>query len=218
MSGKWVVLEGMEGCGKGTLTMALRDHFGKAGQLDEVVFVREPGGTLFGERVREVLLTGNHNPVNPLAEMLLFFAARTQLVDEVIIPALNAGKLVISERNWVSSMVMQGLTDETEAQVGALIGMMKDTFAVYPDLYLFLDIDLKTSLARKAARGQLDRFEQRDDAYFSTVYDGYQKWAGEQFVWTGAEIIPTPVVKIDGTLSREEVLKASVEAIAELLK
>ena len=217
MSGKWVVLEGMEGCGKGTLVMKLREHFEKTGQLDNVVFVREPGGTLFGEEVRKLLLADYHTRVNPLAEMLLFFAARTQLMDEVILPALAAGKLVISERNCVSSMVMQGLTDETEAQVGSLIGMVKDTFTVYPDLYLFLDIDLKTSLKRKAIRGQLDRIEQRDDAYFETVYDRYQKWAAEQFVWAGAEVIPTPVVKIDGALSREDVLSASVDALTELL-
>lgn len=215
MSGKWVVIEGMEACGKGTLRNGLADEWDEDIR-GNIVFVREPGGTPFGEQVRNLLLHSRDAATVPMAETLLFFAARTQLIADVIIPALAAGKLVVSERNWVSSWVMQGMDDAQQAQVGALIGMLNDTFGVNPDLYLYLDIDLETSLTRKTARGGLDNIEQRGEEYFAQVLAGYRKWAAEQFVWTGSEVIDTPVVVIDGEQSPEAVLSQAVNAIYKL--
>ena len=133
---------------------------------------REPGGTPVAEKIREILLAEHSEPIVPLAELLLVFAARAQHIEQVIKPALARGEWVISDRFTDATYAYQGAgRDLGVAKVELLEQFVQGSMR--PDLTVFLDVPLETGLARITQRGQLDRFEKEPTLFFERVRSAY---------------------------------------------
>ena len=177
-NGFFITFEGSEGCGKSTQIALLAESLRSSGQ--DPLLIREPGGTPAGETIRHLL---QHAPEGenlvPEAEILLFAASRAQLVRETILPALAAGRVVISDRFLDSTTVYQGVARRIPPDQTARI----NAFAVggcLPDVTFLLDLDRKTSLARiHAGKRSLDRIERESEDFFDAVRAGYLKLALE---------------------------------------
>jgi dTMP kinase len=169
MAGLFVTFEGIDRSGKTTQARMLVDALG-----DEALAVREPGGTEAGERLRELLKDGQLT-LGAEAEALLFAAARAELVAQVIRPALEAGRVVVSDRFLDSSLAYQGVARGLGVDEVKQINRFA-TQGVTPDLTFLLEIDP----ARAAERaGQLDRFEDEGDSLQKSVYEAYRELAAE---------------------------------------
>ncbi|MEE3607643.1 dTMP kinase [Avibacterium paragallinarum] len=171
MKGKFIVIEGLEGAGKTTAREAILATLQQAG-IDDVVFTREPGGTPLAEKLRQLIKYETEEPVSDKAELLMLYAARIQLVENVIKPALEAGKWVIGDRHDLSSQAYQGGGRQIDAQ---LLQTLKNTVLgdFSPDLTLYLDLDPEIGLARARGRGELDRIEQQEIAFFQRTRRRY---------------------------------------------
>lgn len=169
MTGKLITFEGGEGAGKTTVIESVLAFLKGAGV--DVVGTREPGGTPFGEALRDAILLAPH-PVCPEAELLAMFAARSQHLHDVIEPALEAGKWVVCSRFVDSSYAYQGGGRKVPLQS---IQALEDTFVrVRPDLTFYLDLHPSDGHARIAARPEgLDRIEREDLAFFQSVRQAY---------------------------------------------
>ncbi|MBS7661200.1 dTMP kinase [Pseudomonas lalucatii] len=177
MSGLFITLEGPEGAGKSTNRDYLAARLRECGI--DVLLSREPGGTPLAERVRELLLAPSDEPMAADTELLLVFAARAQHLERVIRPALARGCVVLCDR----------FTDATYAYQGGGRGLPEARIAVLedyvqgdlrPDLTLVFDLPVEVGLARAAARGRLDRFEQEGRAFFEAVRQTYLRRAESQ--------------------------------------
>ncbi|MFK5922848.1 MAG: dTMP kinase [Verrucomicrobiota bacterium] len=194
----FISFEGSEGCGKSTQIARLVEILEKQGR--EVLLTREPGGTVVGERIRDLLqYTPEAVGMSSEAELLLFAASRAQLVREVIEPTLQQGKWVIADRFMDSTTVYQGLGRGLDAQAVRSI----NEFAVgevKPDLTFLLDMDAKQGHARaqaaSQAAGQFDRMEDQELDFFERVRQGYLDLAKEE---------KERIVVIDAAKSIEEV-------------
>ena len=164
MTGKFIVIEGLEGAGKSTAHQCVVDTLKELG-INDVVFTREPGGTPLAEKLRHLIKHETEEPVTDKAELLMLYAARIQLVDNVIKPALAQGKWVVGDRHDMSSQAYQGGGRQLgEAFLTHLKQIVLGDFE--PDLTLYLDIDPAVGLARARGRGELDRIEQQDLDFF----------------------------------------------------
>ena len=164
MAGKFIVIEGLEGAGKSTAHQCVVDTLKELG-INDVVFTREPGGTPLAEKLRHLIKHETEEPVTDKAELLMLYAARIQLVDNVIKPALAQGKWVVGDRHDMSSQAYQG----GGRQLGVtLLNNLKQTVLgdFEPDLTLYLDIDPAVGLARARGRGELGRIEQQHLDFF----------------------------------------------------
>jgi len=177
VSGLFITLEGPEGAGKSTNREYLAARLREQGV--DVVMTREPGGTPLAERIRELLLAPSEERMAVDTELLLMFAARAQHLAEVIRPALARGAVVLCDR----------FTDATYAYQGGGRGLSVERIAILesfvqgelrPDLTLVFDLPVEIGLARAAARGRLDRFEQEGQAFFEAVRQAYLQRAGQQ--------------------------------------
>jgi len=177
VSGLFITLEGPEGAGKSTnrdyLAARLREH-----GLD-VVLTREPGGTPLAEKVRELLLAPSDEVMAADTELLLVFAARAQHLAQVIRPALAKGSVVLCDRFTDATYAYQGGgRGLSVARIAALEQFVQGDLR--PDLTLVFDLPVEVGLARAAARGRLDRFEQEGQAFFEAVRQAYlQRAQGE---------------------------------------
>jgi dTMP kinase len=167
-AGRFIVLDGNEGCGKSTQARLLHERLVRDGA--DAVLVRDPGTTRIGERIRAILLDPEHGEMAMRAEMLLYMAARAQLMAEIILPALNAGKIVISDRFVSSTLAYQlggdGLTSKDIRGVAEVAIRGR-----WPDLTLILDMPPQAALAR--VERAKDRIEQRPMAYHEQVRKNY---------------------------------------------
>ena len=173
--GKFITFEGLDGCGKSTqlekLATTLRD------QGIDVVTTREPGGTEIGEQVRAVLLNSRTAGLDPLAEMALMFASRAQLIAEVILPALNAGKWVLCDRFTDSTEAYQGGGRQLGSEsVLRLHEVLCGNF--WPDLTILMDSDVSSSVKRarrrnKGAEQDENRFEKESNQFFTRVHEKF---------------------------------------------
>ncbi len=168
--GRFITIEGIEGVGKSTNISFLQSLLDERGV--ESLTTREPGGTPLGERVREILLDKKQHAMQPMAELLLMFAARSQHVNEFIEPALKAGKWVICDRFTDSSYAYQGggrnLGMNTIAQLELL------TLGDYqPDCTFILDLPVEAGLKRAENVGEKDRFESEESAFFNRVRQAF---------------------------------------------
>ncbi|OTQ73124.1 MULTISPECIES: dTMP kinase [unclassified Gilliamella] len=201
MTGKFIVIEGLEGAGKttaiNTVARILKQH-----HISDLQFTREPGGTPIAEALRNIIKNGLDNePLTDKAELLMLYAARIQLVDNVIKPALKMGKWVIGDRHDLSTQAYQGggrqidkvFIETLQAQV---LGNFK------PDLTLYLDIAPELGLMRARSRGQLDRIEQQSLPFFERIRQRYLQLAERD----------NTIVTIDANKSIEEVT-AQIETI-----
>ena len=164
MVGKFIVIEGLEGAGKSTAHQCVVDALKELG-IDDVVFTREPGGTPLAEKLRHLIKHETEEPVTDKAELLMLYAARIQLVENVIKPALAQGKWVVGDRHDMSSQAYQGGGRQLDQR---LLQSLKETILgdFEPDLTLYLDIDPAVGLARARGRGELDRIEQQNLDFF----------------------------------------------------
>jgi dTMP kinase len=167
----FVTFEGVDGSGKSTQAELLRDWLAKEGR--EVVATREPGGTPLGERVRELLLDGE--TMAPWTEAALFTAARAELVEHVIGPALADGTEVICDRYLDSSLAYQGVA--RGLGVERVLGFNVEAIrGILPDVTFLLLVDVDE--ARKRSAAARDRIEREGDAFLSLVANGYRQLAG----------------------------------------
>ncbi|HEX2068951.1 MAG TPA: dTMP kinase [Actinomycetota bacterium] len=173
-SGIFIVFEGVEGAGKGTQIELARDYLRSKGR--EVVMTREPGGTGFGDRLREAILDAATGKVDPRAEALLFAASRAHLVTSVIRPALAEGKVVLCDRFIDSSIAYQGVARGLGEQDVLTLNAWA-TQGLFPDVVILLHLDPEESLARAPNRN--DRFEAENLAFHQKVSDAYLKIAEE---------------------------------------
>ncbi|GBO49050.1 dTMP kinase [Pectobacterium versatile] len=178
MNSKFIVIEGLEGAGKTTarniVVETLRSH-----GVKDVVFTREPGGTPLAEKLRELIKQGMADEkVTDKAEVLMLYAARVQLVDNVIKPALVNGNWVIGDRHDLSSQAYQGGGRGIDQH---LLRSLRDTVLgdFRPDLTLYLDLPPAIGLQRARQRGELDRIEQESLAFFDRTRSRYQELAAE---------------------------------------
>lgn len=168
--GVFITLEGPEGCGKTTQSKLLCDFLKKEGY--GVLLTREPGGTFVGEKIRDVLLNPGYKNVSKNTELMLFETARSQIVNEVILPALGKNKIVISDRFSDSTIVYQGYAGNLDIEKIKII----DKFAtsdLMPDITILLDIDTKKGLERATSHKKKDRMEMRPLSFHKKVRNGY---------------------------------------------
>lgn len=174
--GFFITFEGIEGCGKSTQLELLKAHLEKKGRA--VLSVREPGGTLLGERVRSVLLNGTEEGVDPWAELFLYEACRAQLVAKVIKPALTEGKVVLCDRFFDSTVAYQGFGRGLDAQKIEGLNALA-TGGLVPDLTILVDCPEEVGLKRAWARinasagAREDRFEKEELAFHRRVRGGF---------------------------------------------
>jgi len=209
--GKFITFEGLDGCGKSTQMNRLADVL--RGDGIDVVTARQPGGTPIAEQVRAILLNSKTTGLAPLAELALMFAARAQLIAEVIEPAVAAGRFVLVDRFTDSSEEYQGggrgLGSQAVLDVHRVI-----CGGLNPDLTVLMDSDAAASVARarrrnvKAASGGDDenRFELENRAFFERVHDAYLKIAARE---------PQRVYMVDARRDQETVHR---EIVAEVRK
>ena len=171
--GKFIVLEGADGSGKSTQARLLAEALRRRGL--PVDHLRDPGGTAGGDAIRSVLLGGI--PLDRATEAFLFLASRAQLVAEKIRPALAAGRVIVCERYFPSTLVYQGLAAGLSADALARLRTVVEASAdgVLPDALLVLEVEEGAGLRRIAAEGRaLDRIERKGAAYQALVRDGYR--------------------------------------------
>jgi dTMP kinase len=213
--GRFITFEGLDGCGKSTQMQRLADLLRQEGI--EVVTTREPGGTSIGERIRAIVLDSATSGLAARAELALFFASRSQQVHEIILPALTAGKWVLSDR----------FTDSSEAYQGGGRGLGSEAVLtmhrvacgnLQPDMTVLMDSDVASSVARARRRNQAkvatapggeadeNRFEQENQAFFTRVHDAYLAIAQRE---------PERVLMLDARRQPDVVHKEIVEAVRQ---
>ena len=174
--GLFLSLEGGEGAGKSTQHRHIIEWFKAQGR--DVVETREPGGTPISEQIRQLLLDTRNAGLNSVAELLLLFAARAQLLQEVIRPALAEGKVVISDRFTDASYAYQGggreMGSEAVSRIEALVHP-----DLQPDMTLLFDVPVEQGMARVAGRGEADRFEVESLLFFERVRNAYLQRAAD---------------------------------------
>lgn len=203
MNSKFIVIEGLEGAGKTTArdTVVATLH---AQGINDIVFTREPGGTPLAEKLRDLIKQGIDGEVlTDKAEVLMLYAARVQLVENVIKPALARGSWVVGDRHDLSSQAYQGGGRGIDSK---LMTSLRDTVLgeFRPDLTLYLDLPPVVGLARARARGELDRIEQESLAFFERTRARYLELAAAD----------SSIKTIDASLSIEQVS----ESISQVLK
>ncbi|MDD5948992.1 MAG: dTMP kinase [Lachnospiraceae bacterium] len=206
MKGLFISLEGPDGCGKSTQIAFMKSSLESRGY--DVIVTREPGGTVISEQIRQVILDKNNMAMQDTTELLLYAAARAQLVGEVIKPAVEAGKVVICDRFVDSSAVYQGIARGLgvdtvyEVNAYALQNMM-------PDITFFLDMPAAEGIRRKNNQHDLDRMELQKAAFHEKVVEGYRQLAQTQ---------KERIVTIDAMKSIEEIRIEIEERLIPLLK
>ncbi len=200
LSEKFIVLDGPDGCGKSTQTQKLSEWIKEKGV--EVVSFRDPGGTEIGEKIRRILLNPEHAAMCTRTELLLYMAARAQLWEEKIKPALDRGCCVVLDR-WISSTcAYQGYAGGfgIENVIRIAEGCLE---RVWPDLTIILDIDLATAGTR--LNRELDRMEQKGDVYHQKVREGFLELAKGR----------DDIVVIDAQESIEQVHRIIIKKIGD---
>lgn len=201
---RFISIEGGEGAGKSTVIAALRDFLAARGF--EVVLTREPGGTASGEAIRALLLDPG-NALTPETELLLMFAARAQLVREVIRPALVRGAAVLTDRFTDASFAYQG--GGRGIDTGVIADLDRWAAGIKPDLTLLLDVGVELGLQRTRTRGgEPDRIERERGDFFERVRTAYLARAAAE---------PERFRVIDASFPQATVVAAVVSAVDEWL-
>ena len=205
MKGLFIVMEGPDGSGKTTQINLLEQYLKEAGY--ECLITREPGGTVIGEEVRELILNPEYKEMSPVTEMLLYAASRAQLVHEVIGPALEAGRIVISDRFVDSSIVYQGIA--RNLGISTVAAVNAPGIGIYrPDGIFYIDLSEEEGIRRKKNQKKLDRMEQESIDFHHLVSEGYRKVLAER----------PEVIKIDGGKDIDVIQKKIRNHVDELLK
>lgn len=199
--GLFVTFEGIDGVGKSTQIAHAKAYLESCGH--RVVVMREPGGTKVGERIREVLLDPALDSMSPRAELLLYEAARAQVVDELITPALTAGTTVVCDRFYDSTTAYQGAGRGLDAAKIAELNMLA-TNNLKPDITFVLDLDPHISLARALKVAEADRLEQEGVRFMEKVRAGFLALAAHE---------PERVVVLDASGTPEHIATQVQQAL-----
>jgi len=201
----FITLDGGDGCGKSTQIRRLAEKLQSHGH--EVVCCRDPGSTPLGDAVRDILLNRQELHIADITEVFLFTAARAQLVQEVIRPALKSGKIVLSDRFLISTFVYQcyagGVSEEVLKSIAA--AAVGETL---PDLGIVLDIPYEAAIQRIGHRAVPDRMECKGEEYHRLVREGFLKYAAAE---------PERYTVIDATPSPSEVAEAIWKIVAAVI-
>lgn len=207
MKGIFITMEGPDGSGKTTQIRLLQQDLSEKGY--QVIITREPGGTVISEKIREIILDPAHKEMSPVTEMLLYAAARAQLVNEVIGPAIDAGHAVISDRFLDSSLVYQGIA--RELGVDTVYQVNRQAVGKYmPDRTFLLNLSPEEGIRRKKNQKELDRMEQEDLAFHRMVAEGYHSLASR---------FPERIREMDASLPIDTIcamIKQDVEKIIRI--
>lgn len=204
MTGKFIVIEGLEGAGKTTAQNTVIQTL-RARGIADLVFTREPGGTPLAERLRSLIKEGHPDePLTDKAEVLMLYAARVQLVENVILPAMARGAWVIGDRHDLSSQAYQGGGRQIDP---VLLQTLRDTVLgdFRPDLTLYLDIAPALGLQRARQRGELDRIEQQDLSFFERTRVRYLELAHNDpntRIIDAGQALPVVTAAIEATLNQ----------------
>lgn len=206
MRGKFITIEGTDGSGKSTQIELLMDYLRKKGA--DVIFTREPGGTQISEKIREIILDVNNSEMTGITEALLYAAARSQHVEEKIIPAIEAGKIIVCDRFVDSSIAYQGAARGLGAE--KIMGINEAALhGIMPDMTLFFDLSPEKGILRKKNERALDRLEKEKMDFHEKVYEGYKNLCKKY---------PERIKPIDADRSIDEVHSEVIEVIDGLLK
>ena len=202
--GKFITIDGIEGAGKSTQIELICSYLHRKGI--EVVRTREPGGTDIGEKIRSVLLDVDNKEMHSDTELLLMFSSRNELIQNKIIPALNEGKWVVSDRFTDASFAYQGggrmlSLDRIAKLENWVLGSFK------PDLTFLLDISVEIGMTRVEARNAKDRIEQEERAFFERVRSVFIE---------RSKIYPDRIKLINAERSVDEI-QTQIQSIIELL-
>ena len=199
-TGRYIVFEGSEGCGKST-------HAARLATALDAVLTRETGGTPIGQRIRDLLHDTSVTDLAPRAEALLTAADRAQHIAQVVAPSLAVGHHVVSDRSLYSALAYQGYgRGQSVDDVRRLNEWAVDGH--WPHLVLLLDVDVELLEARMRKREHLDRFEQEDIDFHARVRDGYRRMAAAE---------PDLFVIIDGSAEKDRVAEAVRAAVLDRL-
>jgi len=203
--GLFISFEGIEGSGKTTIArlvseMLMTDGF-------EVLLTYEPGGTSIGQKIRDILLSSEHGHMSEITELLLYNAARSQHLREKIIPAIESGKIVITDRFSDSTVAYQGYGRGLDFSLIMSLDSIV-TGSIKPDLTILLDLDVETGLMRNKGINKIDRLELEDIEFHKKVRDGYHKIAANE---------PERVKIIDASLAIEKVILDTGNIIRKVL-
>uniref|UniRef100_A0A3B0LVT6 Thymidylate kinase n=1 Tax=Arsenophonus endosymbiont of Trialeurodes vaporariorum TaxID=235567 RepID=A0A3B0LVT6_9GAMM len=206
MKSRYIVIEGLEGAGKTTAIKTVVETLAKIG-ITEIDFTREPGGTPLAEKLRQLIKHGiAEEKVTDKAELLMLYAARIQLIENVIKPALAKGRWVIGDRHDLSSQAYQGGGRGLSAELMQVLrNTILDDFR--PDLTLYLDIEPTLGLQRARDRGELDRIEKESLDFFERTRQRYLELAAED----------DTIITIDANKSLEEVQKTIHQTLSNWL-
>ncbi|MFS1539382.1 MAG: dTMP kinase [Candidatus Phlomobacter fragariae] len=206
MKSRYIVMEGLEGAGKTTGIKTVVETLAKVG-ITEIDFTREPGGTPLAEKLRQLIKNGiDEEKITDKAELLMLYAARIQLIENVIKPALARGRWVIGDRHDLSSQAYQG---GGRGLCPELMKVLRNTILddFRPDLTLFLDIEPARGLQRVRDRGELDRIEKESLDFFKRTRQRYVELAAED----------DTIITIDANQSLEEVQKTILDVLSNWL-
>ncbi len=185
MKGKFITFEGGEGVGKTTQLAMIRAYLEAQGV--DAVFLREPGGNAISEKIRDIILDVDNAGMTGMCEAMLYSASRAQLVESVIKPALQSGKLVVCDRFIDSTFAYQGVARGLGAEQVDILNRLA-CGEVMPDLTVFLDLPPKLAFARKGGADAGDRLEQEGESFHQRVYDGYLQ---------ACELYPHRIARVD---------------------
>ncbi|TOJ70397.1 dTMP kinase [Vibrio parahaemolyticus] len=206
MKANFIVVEGLEGAGKSTAIKTVLDTLKQAG-IENIVNTREPGGTPLAEKMRALVKEEHEGEeLKDMTELLLLYAARVQLVENVIKPALANGQWVVGDRHDLSSQAYQGGGRQFDA---SLMKNLRDTTLgdFKPAFTLYMDIDPRIGLERARSRGELDRIEKMDISFFERTRERYLEIANAD----------PSIVVINAEQSIEEVSRDIQDALNEWL-
>ena len=203
----FITFEGIDYSGKTTQAKLLVERLKQLGK--EVIFLREPGGTAVSEKIREILLDKQHLDISQKAELFLFSAARTQLVRQVIGPALERGKMVICDRFYDSTTAYQGYGRGINLDEIRSINAIA-TSGTRPDITFLVDIPVEEIERRQREAGlTADRMESSGRSFYKKVREGYLALAKDE---------PKRIVILDGMRSRDEIHKEIYNIIQKMLR
>ena len=174
--GTWIVIDGLDGCGKGTQMELLKEKMSD----EDTVFTREPGGTPYAEKIRETILCVEAKNANPLTELFLFLASRSDHVEKLVFPALNQGKVVISDRADSSSWAFQIIGRENVSLKPYFLETRKWVYGDRePDMYIVLDLppEVATLRTKKDTKRDQTHFDKRSLEFHQKVRDGFFEFA-----------------------------------------
>ena len=202
----FITFEGPEGSGKSSQLPALASFIASRGY--DVVSTREPGGTRIGNQIREILMRMDNTELHPRTEILLFQAARAQLIEELILPSLAAGKVILCDRYGDSTLAYQGYGHGLDLDRLKMI-LEFATSGLKPDLTILLDVDVMVGLKRKKAKEEWNRMDAFELSFHERVRKGYHELVSQE---------PARWKIVDASQSQEQVQEDIRQIVLEALR